>query len=203
MNLQIKLAVAVATLAALLAGGSAGAAGQPDPKQMTLRLSGLPAGFAVSWKDTGRYDAARAARRDTVSAATYTAHGYISGYELDANRDGNLSDLISKTFEVMSSTSIYRDATGPRWSLARTVAAARKHHMQVLSTGGRIGAESHLYSYTTRKGGYTVRVYVLGWRDGRVKATIFVGGLKSGASPQDAVRLARMQERRIQAVMHS
>lgn len=193
-----------AVLAALVCAGAALAAGQPDPKRMTLRLSDLPAGFAVVRKDTGRYNAARAAKMDsTASAAAYKAHGYLAGYELDAKENASLGDLLSGPFEITSSTSLYRAAAGARWSLARTVKAARKQHLRPLSTGGRIGAASHLYSYTAKKSGYTFRVYALGWRDQRVRATILIAGLKSAVSPREAVRLARKQERRIKAKLHS
>ena len=184
------------TLAALVAAGSALSAGGPDPRSMTLRLSDLPPHLVLVRAETGRYDAARAARTDSVPASAFRAHGYLAGYELDATRRRNLS---AGPAQIISAASLWRNADGARWSLARTVGSSQAHHFRALSTGRRIGAESHLYSYTLQEGTNLLRVYALGWRDGRVRATVLVAGVQSVVTPHAAIRLARAQERRITA----
>jgi len=196
-------AVAAATVAALTVVASAFAAGQPDPKRMTLRLSDLPPHLTVVRAESGRYDAARAARTDNAPVSLFRSHGYLMGYELDATRRGSLSsDVAAGLFQIISATSLWQTAAGSRWSLARTVKSSRAHGFQALPTGGRIGAESHLYSYPLQDGSYSFQVYALGWRDGRVRATVLVAGAKSAATARKAVRLARKQERRIAAELN-
>jgi hypothetical protein len=195
-------AVAAVTLAVLVAVGSALAAGRPDPKSMALRLSDLPPHLALVRKESGRYDAARAAATDNVAASVFRTHGYVSGYELDAVRRGSLrSDVAAGLFQIISAVSLWQSAAGARWSLARTVSSSRAHRFQALPAGRRIGAESHLYSYTLRNGTYSFRVYALGWRDGRARGTVLVAGRRSAATAREAVRLARTQEGRIVAAL--
>lgn len=200
--------LALAMLAALLVVGSALAAGQraasqPDPKQMTLRMSDMPAAFDVVRSRTGRYDAARAAKTSPYSASTFKAHGYIAGYLLDARWNLKFGDTTSDAVEITSATSLWRTARGAHWSLASTAAQARKQHARLLSTGGRIGDESYLYTSTGRQSGHSFRIYSLGWREGRVRATIgTIVVPKSAVSTRQPVRLAQKQERRIKAKMH-
>ena len=188
----------MATVAALVAVASAFAAGQPDPKRMTLRLSDLPAHLAFVRAESGRYDVARAARTDNAPVSLFRSHGYLGGYELDATRKGSLSsDVSAGLFQIISAASLWQTGAGARWSLARSARSSRSHGFQALPTGGRIGAESHLYSYPLQDGNYSFQVYALGWRDGPVRATVLVAGSKSAATARRAVRLARKQERRI------
>ena len=196
--------VVAATVVAHVAVGSTLAGGRPDPKLMTLRLSDLPPHLAVVRAETGRYDAARAAGTDGVAASVFRRHGYLAGYELDATRRGGLGgDLSAGPFQVISVASVWRSAAGARWSLARTVRSSKAHGFQAVPTGGRIGAVSHLYSYTLQEGDQTLRVYALGWRDGRVRATVLITGLPSAVTPHTAVRLARKQEARITGDLYS
>ena len=188
----------MAIVAALVAVASAFAAGQPDPKRMTLRLSDLPAHLALVRAESGRYDVARAARTDNAPVSLFRSHGYLGGYELDATRKGSLSsDVSAGLFQIISAASLWQTGAGARWSLARSVRSSRSHGFQALPTGGRIGAESHLYSYPLQDGNYSFQVYALGWRDGPVRATVLVAGSKSAATARRAVRLAGKQERRI------
>jgi hypothetical protein len=192
--------LAAATLAACIAAGSALAAGRPEPKRMTLRLTDLPPHLVVVRKETGRYDVARAASTDGVPVTVFKTHGYVGGYELDVTRRGGLSgDLSSGPFQVISAASLWRSAAGARWSLARSVSSSQARNFRALPTGGRIGGESHLYSYTLQEGDHTFRVYSLGWRDGRVRATVLISGLPTAVTARTAVRLARKQERLIAA----
>jgi hypothetical protein len=204
MGSRMVRALVAPTLATLAAVGSALAARQPEPKRMTLRLSDLPPHLVLVRKETGRYDAARAASTDSFSASAFRVHGYLAGYELDAIRRGNLGgDLSAGPFQIISATSVWRNAAGARWSLARTAKSSRVHRFEALSTGGRIGAESHLYSYRLKEGSQSFRVYAVGWRHGRVRATVLVVGIEGDVAPQVAVRLARKQERRIMAELNS
>jgi hypothetical protein len=196
-------AVTVATVAALVAAASALAAGRPDPLRMTLRLSDLPPHLALVRAESGRYDIARAARTDNAPVSLFRSHGYLTGYELDATRQGSLSsDVSAGLFQIIAATSLWQTASGARWSLARSVKSSRAHGFQALPTGGRIGAESHLYSYPLQDGNYSFQVYALGWRDGPVRATVLVAGAKSAATARRTVRLARKQERRIAAQLN-
>ena len=187
--------LAVATLAALVVVGSALTAVRPDPKRMTLRLSDLRGHLTLVRKETGRYDAARAANTDSVPAAVFRAHGYLAGYELDATG----RDLSAGPAQVISAASLWRSAAGARWSLARTVKSSRAHHFRAVPIGAHIGTESRLYAYTLQEGTDTLRVYSLGWRDGRVRGTVLVAGLPHVVTPRAAVRLARRQEARVAA----
>lgn len=190
-------------LAVLVVAGTAFAAGRPDPKRMTLRLSDLPHGLAIVRADTGRYDVARAAKTDGASVLDFRAHGYVDGYARDARRKVRVvRDILAGTFQAIAATSLWQADAGARWSLARTVASSGQHHFKALPAGRRIGAESHLYTYAANVDGYALRVYAVGWRDGRVRASVLVVGAKGHVSARQALRLARKQESRIASLTH-
>jgi hypothetical protein len=181
----------VAALAAPLAAATPNT--QPDPKQMTLRLADLPTGFAQT--AGASYRSAKAiAKKDNEPVSWFTRHGYQSGYEAEFKRNGSLPELLSSANVVETAASVYRDQEGPTASLARTRSDCEKHG-DILSGRARIGDEAILCLFDRTR----ARVYAIGWRHGRVRATVLIGGVKGGVSLSQAVKLAVRQDHHISA----
>jgi hypothetical protein len=191
-RVAVVMVAAVVAVAALV-GEALGAAA--DPKGIVLRQGDLPTGFAKA-ASPGYEPLAKAAKADKISTATLKAYGYLNGYEADFSRDVSLNDMTSGAVDIDSSASIYRNGAGAKASLARTATACRKHGT-TLSVGAKIGDASALCSIKTKTGTFTTRVYALSWRRGAVRSTVLIAGIDGGVSASEAVRLARIQDRRI------
>ena len=166
-----------------------------DPKNMVLRLQDMPTGFEL----TKSYytSVTGAAKGSSVSVAQYKAWGYLTAYESDFSKNGSLGDLFSGASQVTSSVSVYRTSAGAGKSLASSVAACNKAPFKELSVGAKIGDEAHLCSATHKSGSITAQVYAVLWRRGQLKAAVLVAGVASGTSPDQAVRLAKVQDKRM------
>jgi hypothetical protein len=183
----------VAILAVLVACASASGA-SPDPKRMVLRLQDMPTGFKVGKHRYYSTPEAVASTSKVLTTADFRSWGYVTGYEADFARDPSLADLASGgAIQIISITSIYRSSVGAHRSMVKSKQFCRKPPFQEVSVGARLGHEAHMCSYTETQGGFTAQVYVVVWRKGRFKASIFLAGLKGGTSASEAVSLAKVQ----------
>jgi hypothetical protein len=189
---SLKVVVFWLVLALLVASASSASR---DPKNMVLRLQDMPTGFELT---TSHYTSVTAAAKSSsVSVAQYKAWGYLTAYESDFSKKGSISDLLSSASQITSSVTVYRTATGAGKSLASSVASCNKSPFKELSVGAKIGDEAHLCSATHTSGSVTGQVYAVLWRRGRLKAAVLVAGVAGGTSPDQAVRLAKVQDKRM------
>ena len=107
---------------------------------------------------------------------------------------GTLNGVI----DITSSASVYATSAGAEKSVASSATACNKAPAHELSIGGaKIGDEAHLCSMVRKSGGQTFRFYAVIWRRGAVKAAVFTGGLDGRIAPNQAVSLARLQDKRM------
>lgn len=183
------------TVVALTFVAASGAAPAPDPRSLALRLPDLPAGFKV--KSASVKSAAAAVKEGGVSLAELKSWGYVTGYFAVFDRDVGLSDALTGAIAIESTASVYRTKPGVKKSLASSAAACSKPPARELPVGARIGDEAHLCSVVKKSGGYTFQSYVVLWRRGDLKASVLITGIKGGVSPDQAVSLARVQDKRM------
>jgi len=183
------------TVVALTFVAASGASPVPDPRSLGLRLQDLPAGFKV--KSASVKSAAAAVNEGGVSLAELRSWGYVTGYFAVFGRDVGLSDALNGAIAIESTASVYRTKRGAEKSLASSAAACNKPPAQELSVGAKIGDEVHLCSVVKRSGGYTFQSYVVLWRRGDLKASVLVTGIEGGVSPDQALSLARVQDKRM------
>ena len=166
---------------------------------MVLRLNDLPVGFG---QDSGHYSGNVAAAKEGGSLADFIRWGRINGYESVFGRRA-----IVGLIKVSSASNTYKSARGARESLHASYRAALKPQaaglkFTRLSTGGRIGHESRLYSLTGfKEGGLTGIGYIVQWRYRTVKASVIGAGIDGTVNAQAVVNLARKQQRRIEAAL--
>jgi hypothetical protein len=190
-SLRLVLAAGVA-LTVLAASASSASR---DPKYMVLRLQDMPTGFETT---TSHYTSVTAAAKSgSVSVAQYKAWGYLTAYESDFSKKGSVGDLLASASQVTSSVTVYRTSAGAGKSLASSVATCNKAPFKELSVGAKIGDESHLCSATRKSGGVTVQIYAVIWRRGQLKAAVLTAGVVGGTSPDQAVKLAKVQDKRM------
>jgi hypothetical protein len=163
-------------------------ASRPDPKHLVLQLADLPTGFSV--KKAHYESIAQAAKDDSTPLSTFKQYGYVVGYEAEYTRDA---------IEIDSVVAIYRDKAGPSWGLQKTGDACREHG-KLLSVGARIGDDAVLCSVASTSGVTHVQAYALSWRDRRFRGTVLLAGIAGGVSPNQAVKLAKLQQARMKAV---
>ena len=183
------------TVVALTFVAASGASPVPDPRSLGLRLQDLPAGFRV--KSASVDSAAAAVKEGGVSLAELKSWGYVTGYFAVFDRDVSLSNALTGAIAIESTASVYRTKPGVEKSLASSAAACNKPPAQELSVGARIGDEAHLCSVVKKSGGYTLQTYVVLWRRGDLKASVLITGIKGGVSADQAVSLARVQDKRM------
>ncbi len=185
-------------LCVVLVGATAAGATGPDTRRMVLGLGDLPSGFGV----TSAYyaDDKRAAKEDSTPLSSFVRWGRITGYEVDFEQGGLLSELIT------SSASLYRTAHGAHLSIVDSARRTLRKQSQgttvtPLSTDGRIGREIRFYKLTRTQDKLTVVAYALLWRETNVKAVVQVIGFGL-TDPSLAIQLARKQEARIVRALH-
>jgi hypothetical protein len=188
----VRQAILVVALLAIVTGA---ALASTDPKGLVLRLQDMPTGFKV--KSASVKSAAAAVKEGGVTLAELKSWGYVTGYEADFDRDVSLSNALTGPIEINSSASVYRTKQGVARSLASSAAVCNKRPYEELSVGAKIGDEAHLCSATSKANGYTYQTYAVLWRRGVMKAAVIVAGIKGGVSPEQAVALAKLQDKRM------
>ena len=184
-----------AAAALLLLALAATASTTPNLKTLVLGLQDMPTGFRV--KSHHFESLAAAAKSGHQPVSELRKWGYVNGYEVDFSRDVSLSTLVRGAIEVESAVSLYRSRAGVRASLAYSARRCNKAPAHELSVGAKIGDAAHLCSLVKKSGGYTIQTYTVVWRRGRLKAAVLIAGLKGGVAPNQAVSLAKVQDRRM------
>jgi hypothetical protein len=192
---RVRLLSFVTAILFTAVAAAAIASAAPSLKTRVLRLQDMPTGFSV--KSRHFESLAAAAKRDQRPVSELKKWGYVNGYEADFSRDVSLSTLVRGAIEVDSSVSLYRSRVGVRASFADSARRCNKAPLHKLSLGAKIGDAAILCAATKKSGGYTFRVYAVEWRRGRLKASVLIVGLKGGVAGNQAVSLAKVQDRRM------
>jgi hypothetical protein len=179
-----------AVLIAFLSLTAAAAGATPAPSRMILQFSDLPSGFA---QDFSHHVSATQARKENGG---WLSPGFQAGWEAQYSRQA-----ITGIIQISSRAGVYATPSAAHNSLAHGYTLVqRERKLKRLSVGAPPGDEARMYSYTATSAGYHVIVYVVAWRDGRVKAGVLAGGIVGTVDPARIVRLARKQHARILAV---
>jgi hypothetical protein len=193
---RVRLLSFVTAILFTAVAAAAIASAAPSLKTRVLRLQDMPTGFRV--KSRHFVSLAASAKRYKRPASELRKWGYVNGYEADFSRDVSLSTLVRGAIEVDSTVALYRSRAGVKAALADDVRRCNKAPVHELSLGAKIGDAGHLCSLTKKSGGYTFQVYAVVWRHGPLRAVVTTIGLKGGAAPNQAVSLAKVQDRRMQ-----
>ena len=189
--------LAVVAPAAVATPGAARAV--PDAKAMVLKQSDLGAGFKA---ERAYYVSnARADKENTaVSLADYKRWGRLNGYEAHYLRAARSGILV-----VISRANVYKSAEGPRSALRVSFAEAAKPQGGVLFKevrgAGRVGSESRVYTATVMPGDEGAILIAVLWRSGNASASLFATGWTGTFDAAAVVKLARRQQRRIEAAL--
>lgn len=167
------------------------------PQQLVLRLTDLPAGFALDRKQTGPRSNAAVARDTSSTLSQLKRWGRIGGYQATFTREPTLRGLLAGSLEVQSLASVYRTARGAAASFVQSRTVCKKSPFTRLSIGARLGHGAVYCSMQQRRSGQKITVYLLAWRRGSVTAAILLGGLAGVVDPTEAVTLAHKQDARI------
>jgi len=187
------IVVAIAFAMVALTGPTAASA-SPDPKSIVLPLNDMPTGFGL--KDAKYYSAAAVVKEQDTTMAQLKSWGYVNGYQAEYDRDVSLGSMLNGPIEIDSYASVYKHDDGAKKSMQASLDSARKQHYPELSVGTRLGDDAHLFSYAKKSGSSTFQIYIVMWRHHAVKNTILTVGLKGAVSPQQAVNLAKAQDKR-------
>jgi hypothetical protein len=184
--------IAIAGLAFALAGSAMAAS---NPKTLVLKLQDMPTGFKLG--KSYAVPIAKAARGDHLPVKELKHWGYLRGFEADFTRNVSLSDLVKGAIDIDSSVSAYKSSAGARASFAFSSKSCGKPPTTKLSVGAKIGDDAVLCAFVRKSKGYKVETYALVWQRGALKAAVIIAGLKGGTSPDQAVHLAKIQDRRM------
>jgi hypothetical protein len=193
---MVRVRLAAACVGLAVAGTAMASSTTANPRLMVLRLTDLPAGFGANG---GHYTSnVRAAKESsgTASVADFLRWGRITGYDNSFTRTA-LVGLI----QVGSNASTYKSVRGAADSLhasfRQTLKPINGLRFKRLSTGGRIGHESRMYTVRSKSGGTTIGLYLVAWRYFTVKAVTTGGGVAGTVTPESIVALAKKQQRHI------
>jgi hypothetical protein len=177
-------AVSGSVLAVVLAGIAA--ASTPDPSRLVLRFADLPSGFTQKYSH--RMSAAQV-RKEQGSVRP----GYLTGWENQFDRSA-----LTGAIQIVSSSAVYKTTAQAHASMLWTFRKlATSPKFRRMSVGRPLGDESRAALYTIHQSGFSVTVFAVGWRSGRIKAAALVGGISNTLSPELAIRLAQKQQARI------
>ena len=194
MRTALLSAVALVALVVAIPGVSATNA---NPKAMVLTLRDIPAGF--KWDRGSGFRSSRTVASENWNSATidqYQAWGFVNAYEASFSRNNSLHDITSAggASEITSSATTYLAAAGAEAAFASSAKKCRIAPSHELPVGAKIGNEAHLCSIHAI---FTAQVYLVMWRHGSFTAAVAVKGLSGAISPDQAVRLALQQDKRM------
>jgi hypothetical protein len=191
--------------ALLLGIASHTSAATPSTKAMVLRLSDLPAGFAVRARVV--LTNAKAARERGHPVSRYTRLGRVTGYEITFMRSPTRGSPYDGAAVVLSSASRFATARGAmlgfRDGNADIERSARKDGSKLrrLPVASRIGQETRLYAERATRNGLAEVTFFVAWREGPILSYVLAWGLRGGVEPAQALSLARKQQAHIVRVL--
>ena len=179
MRQLVAFALAIAALLALAAAASAGV----EPRTLVLHPGDVPSGFRLDGAESGVRSNAREAKGGVEAARIIARSGRVSGYR-------NVFARRSRSIE--SRADLCRTPVGAAALLDWFDLEMRKSGIRGLKRSRvSMGDEGYIYW-----GGKPTALALVTWRHGRVWAGVLVHGL----TKERAVALARVQQRRIDAV---
>ena len=155
----------------------------------------MPTGFKVD--KSYAVPLAKAAKEGEYKVDQLKHWGYVRGFEADFSRDVSLSSLVKGAIDVESTASAYKSTAGAHASFAFSAKACGKAPATELSVGAKIGDEAVLCGVVKKSNGYKFQTYALIWRRRTFKEAVLIVGLKGATSPDQAVHLAKIQDRRM------
>lgn len=188
-RLPVTLALSL-TVAAGCMGGDSPAIERAELKAIVLQPEDLGKTFA-------RFDEGRQASADQPAGnrSDPTRFGREEGWKARYRRPGSPSTKGALVIE--SRADAFGDADGARDEL--------EAHRSKLAEGLRLtddrpglGDESFVATGKQGSGRFSVRFYLVGWRDANATASILANGFEGKLMLDDAVELARKQQRRIE-----
>lgn len=176
------VAFALAT-AAVLASAAAAAAGV-EPRTLVLHPGDVPSGFRLDGAESGVRSNAREAKGGVEAARIITRSGRVTGYR---------NVFARRSSSIESRADLCRTSVGAAALLEWFDLEMRKSGIRGLKRSRiSVGDEGYVYW-----GGNPTVLALVTWRHGRVWAGVVVLGLMK----ERAVALARVQQRRIEAVV--
>lgn len=177
---------AVALLAFVVIAGTA-AASSPSLRLMILGLNNLPAGYAQDYSHS-------ISKADVMKEQGFVMPGYVTGWEAQYTRSEGFNTAI-----IDSSVNRYGTSAQARASIFdSSKRAAKQKGMKRISLGASFGQDARAYTFDTKQGGVAVKVYIVAWRYGSLKASVLLAGLASlGATAEQVKQLALKQHARM------
>ncbi len=154
----------------------------------------MPTGFGLK---SGRYRSnAEVARTNREPIAKFTAWGRVNGYDAEYAKDVSLTALLKGPIEIYSIASVYRTPRGAHASF-RDSGSRGTGYLKRRAVGAALGNEARLYTGTRRSNGFTIRVFAVYWRTGKLLGAIVAAGVEGGIDAETAVDLAKKQQARM------
>jgi len=176
---------ALALLVVVTAALATAATGAVDPKSLVIRPAEVPRGFRLDAAETGVRTNEDEIRGPKLTAL-YEGWGRVTGYQAEFRRQ---QDIIGARVDV------FRDARGASRLLAWIDADMSKAGMRGLRRIRlQLGDRAWLY-----RGKSPSDFSFVIWREGRLCAAV----IGWGVSERQTLRLARLQQRRIEAALRS
>ena len=173
----------VLATAALLAVAAA-ASGAVEPRTLVLRPGDVPAGFRLDGAESGVRSNAREAKGGVEAARIIARSGRVTGYR---------NVFAHRSSSIESRADLCRTPAGAVALLDWFVLEMRKSGIRGLKRSRvSVGGEGYVYW-----GAEPNALTLVTWRHGRVWAGVVV----LGVAKERAIALARVQERRIDAVI--
>jgi hypothetical protein len=181
-------------LAGCTSGGDGAAIERRELKKIVLQPSDLP-GFQ-------RFSEGRQGRAEQPGGVTAdpARFGRVDGWQARFRHPGTA--LTSGPLVVESRADLFESPGGAEDELARLEEEARaQREARVLAQAPALGEEA--VAATIRQpagvpGARGVRFYLVVWREENVTASVFVNGFEGRVRLEDAIALARKQQRRIE-----
>jgi hypothetical protein len=181
----------MALLAAGCMGGEKAAFDRSGLKALVLQQQDLPRAFV-------RFDEGRQARLDQPGGTLADAErfGRQDGWKARYRRPG--SAATTGPLVVESKIDVFEKADGASKELD-AMRADLVEGLRLVDGAPALGDESFVATGTQGTGRFAVRFYLVGWRHDNASASVFANGFDRKFTRDQAVELARKQERRIEA----
>ena len=186
----VALPALILVLAAGCMGGDTAPIDRSELKDVVLQSADLPRVFV-------RFDEGRQIRADQVLGAPGgpTRFGRQDGWQARYRRPG--SRMTRGPLVIESKADIFESADGARDELEGD-RSALPEGLRVSGEAPDLGDESFVATGTQGSGPFAVRFYLVEWRYENAAASLLVNGFEGKLTRQQAVELARKQQRRME-----